>query len=353
MQVRLSQLAELTQGVLTGDPNLTIEKASPLHAADATSITFAERPDRLDWNAATKARAAVVPLGAARPPDDVATIQVADVKAAFEKIVVLFRPPRPRWLQGVSERAVVSPTAKIGKNVAIGPNAVVGDDVEIGDGATIHAGVVLQPGVKIGENTTLFPNVVVYEDCVIGKNCLLHANCVVGAYGFGYDSSTGVHKLAAQFGAVVVEDNVDVGACATIDRGAYDSTVIGEGTKIDNHVMIAHNCQIGKRNMICASVGVAGSVTTGDYVVMAGRVGVRDHIRIGDGAALGAMAGVMGDVPAGARIVGIPATPEKEQMRKQVAFAKLPDALKQLKALQKEVETLKARLDASNDADRR
>lgn len=353
MQVRLSQLAELTQGVLTGDPNLTIEKASPLHAADETSITFAERPDRLDWNAATKARAAVVPLGAARPSDDVATIQVADVKAAFEKIVVLFRPPRPRWLRGVSERAVVSPTAKIGKNVAIGPNAVVGDDVEIGDGATIHAGVVLQPGVKIGENTTLFPNVVVYEDCVIGKNCLLHANCVVGAYGFGYDSSTGVHKLAAQFGAVVVEDNVDLGACATIDRGAYDSTVIGEGTKIDNHVMIAHNCQIGKRNMICASVGVAGSVTTGDYVVMAGRVGVRDHIRIGDGAALGAMAGVMGDVPAGARIVGIPATPEKEQMRKQVAFAKLPDALKQLKALQKEVETLKARLDASNDADRR
>ena len=351
MQARLSQLAELTQGVLTGDPNQPIAKAAPLHTADATSITFAERPDRLDWNAVTQARAVVVPFGTEPPTPEVATIQVADVKEAFEKIVVFFRPPRPRWLQGVSERAVVSPTAKIGPNVAIGPNAVVGADVEIGAGATIHPGVVLQPGVKIGENSTLFPNVVVYEDCVVGKNCLLHANCVVGAYGFGYDSSTGVHALAAQFGNVVIEDNVEIGACATVDRGAYDSTVIGEGTKIDNHVMIAHNCKIGKRNMICASVGIAGSVTTGDYVVMAGRVGLRDHIRIGDGAALGAMAGVMGDVPAGARVVGIPATPEKEQMRKQVAFAKLPDALKQLKALQKEVETLKARLEATDSAE--
>ena len=344
MQVRLSQLAELTQGVLTGDPNLPIAKAAPLHTADATAITFAERPDRLDWNAVTQARAAVVPLDAEQPTPDVATLQVADVKAAFEKIVAFFRPPRPRWLQGVSERAVVSPTAKIGANVAIGPNAVIGDEVEIGDNATIHPGVVLQPGVKIGENTTLFPNVVVYEDCVIGKNCLLHANSVVGAYGFGYDSSTGVHTLAAQFGNVVIEDNVDLGACATVDRGAYDSTVIGEGSKIDNHVMIAHNCKIGKRNMICASVGVAGSVTTGDYVVMAGRVGVRDHLKIGDGAVIGAMAGVMLDVPAGARIVGIPATPEKEQMKKQVALAKLPEMRKEFISLQKDIARMKEQL---------
>ena len=161
------------------------------------------------------------------------------------------------------------------------------------------------------------------------------------AYGFGYESSTGVHVLASQYGNVVVEDNVEIGACATIDRGAYDSTRIGEGTKIDNHVMIAHNCQIGKRNMICASVGIAGSVTTGDYVVMAGQVGVRDHLKIGSGAIIGAMAGVMLNVPEGAKIVGIPATPEREQMRKQVALSKLPDALKEVKRLANEVEELK------------
>lgn len=348
MKASLSQLAELTNGRIVGDPNLVIDAAAPLHSANAHAITFADRPDRVDWLRDTQACAVVLPEDSAcELPDNFSQLRVKNARAAFEIIASYFRPARTDLIaSGVSPQASVDPTAEIGHNPCIAPGVVLGPHVKIGDNVRLFPGVVVLAGASIDDNSTLFPNVVVYENCIIGKNCILHANAVIGAYGFGYDSSTGEHKLASQLGAVEIQDNVEVGACATIDRGAYDNTVIGEGSKIDNHVMIAHNCHIGKRNMICASVGVAGSVVTGDYVVMAGRVGVRDHVSIGDFAILGAMAGVMGDVPAKAKIVGIPATPEKEQMRKQVALAKLPDTQKEVKNLRAQLDDVLKRLEA-------
>lgn len=342
MQVRLSQLAELINGVVVRGGDRIIEQAAPLHSADQRSITFVEKPEKTDWATCTEARAVVAPAnGSECIPEEYALIVVEEPKHAFEKIAAYFRPRRENLVRkGVSNKADIAENAKIGADAAIGAFVTVGKDCVIGDRVTLFPGVVLMDGVVVGDDSTLFPNVVVYENCVIGKNCLIHANTTIGAYGFGYDSSTGVHILAAQYGNVVIEDNVEIGANATVDRAAYDSTRVGEGTKIDNHVMIAHNCQIGKRNMICANVGIAGSVTSGDYVVMAGQAGLRDHIKIGKGAVLGAMAGVMGDIPEGGRFVGIPATPEKEQMRKQVALAKLPETQKEFKKLVKRVEEL-------------
>ena len=351
MKVPLSQLASLTGGVVVGDASRVVEKVAPLHTADSVSITFAEKPEKVDWNSAPKAAAVVLPQGSSVVvPDDVAKLFVESPKAAFERIAAFFHPKIETLEVGVSPKASIASSARIGQNVSIGAFAVVGENVEIADGVKIYPGVVLMANVRIGANTVLFPNVVVYENVRIGANCILHANSVLGAYGFGYDSSTGVHVLAAQYGSVVVEDNVEIGACSTVDRGAYDATYIGEGSKIDNHVMIAHNCKLGKRNMICASVGIAGSVSTGDYVVMAGRVGMRDHLTVGDGAMIGAMAGVMANVPAQARIVGIPATPEKEQMRKQAALAKLPETLKDYRKLRKEVAELESRIAALEQA---
>jgi UDP-3-O-[3-hydroxymyristoyl] glucosamine N-acyltransferase len=205
--------------------------------------------------------------------------------------------------------------------------------VIIGDRVTISAGVKVMAGCQIGADTMLFPNVVLYENTVIGERCIIHACAVLGAYGFGYDSSQGIHVLSQQLGNTVLGDDVEVGACSTIDRGTYSPTLIGNGTKIDNLVMVAHNCRIGKHNLICAGTGIAGSSMTDDYVVMAGRVGIRDHVHIGKGAVLGAMAGVISNVPDGARVVGIPATPEKEQMRMQVAKARLPEMRQELKKL--------------------
>ena len=153
--------------------------------------------------------------------------------------------------------------------------------------------------------------------------------------------------LSAQLGNVVLGADVEIGAGSTIDRGTYGPTTIGEGTKIDDLVMVAHNCQIGRHNMLCSQVGVAGSTTTGDYVVMAGQVGVRDHVHIGDRAVLGAMAGITNDVPAGSRMIGIPATPEREQKVKQAAWSKLPEMRRELRQLQRRVAAIVAQLPAA------
>jgi UDP-3-O-[3-hydroxymyristoyl] glucosamine N-acyltransferase len=192
---------------------------------------------------------------------------------------------------------------------------------------------------------TLFPNVVLYEHTIVGNRVTIHAGAVIGAYGFGYQLSEGRHERSPQLGFVAIDDDVEIGANATIDRGTYGPTVIGEGTKIDNLVMIAHNCRIGRHNLICSQVGIAGSCTTGDYVVMAGQVGLRDHVEIGDRVALGAKAGVMHSIAEGAW-VGIPATPEREQMVKLAAVTRLPEMRKEFRALQRQVAELAARLNA-------
>jgi UDP-3-O-[3-hydroxymyristoyl] glucosamine N-acyltransferase len=244
----------------------------------------------------------------------------------------------------VSLSAFLGPNCKLGRGIEIHPGATIDDDVEIGEGTTIHAGVHIMAGCRIGSEVTIFPNAVLYEDTIVGPRCIIHANAVLGAYGFGYHLKGGRHRLAAQLGNVVLEADVEVGAGTTIDRGTYGSTVIGEGSKIDNQVMIAHNCRIGKHNILCSQVGIAGSTTTGDYVVIAGQVGVRDHVHIGERATLGAKAGIMSDVPDGAVFIGIPATPDREQKLKQVALARLPEMRKQLKALQATVARLETKL---------
>ena len=184
------------------------------------------------------------------------------------------------------------------------PGATIGDDVEIGSGSTIHPGTRVLAGCKLAERVTLFPNVVLYENTQVGAGTIIHSGAVIGSHGFGYRQDAGRHEPSAQLGHVEIGAGVEIGACTTIDRGTYGPTKIGDGTKIDNLVMIAHNCRIGRHNMICSQVGIAGSTSTGDYVIMAGQVGVRDHVHIGTGAVLAAMAGITNDVPAGARMLG-------------------------------------------------
>ena len=267
-------------------------------------------------------------------------IQVDDVHAAFAKIVNHFRVIRHHVAIGISPQAAVSPTAKISPNVQIHPGATIGDDVEIGAGTIVHSGAHVMAGCRIGEQVTIFPGAVLYENTRVGPRCILHSGVVLGAYGFGYKLVDGRHVLSSQLGYVELGPDVEVGAGSTIDRGTYGATVIGEGTKIDNLVMIAHNCRIGRHNLICSQVGVAGSTTTGDYVVMAGQVGVRDHVHIGTGAVLGAKAGVSGDVRDGVHMLGTPAVPEREQKLLFATISKLPEMRKQLHKLQRQVELL-------------
>jgi UDP-3-O-[3-hydroxymyristoyl] glucosamine N-acyltransferase len=341
MSMYLGEIASLVGGFLHGDATLCISGAAILRDAHEGDITLADR-HHLNLLAQSPASAVIVPRDLT-PPGKPFVI-VDDVHASFAKIIERFHPATANRTSGVSAAAYVSDTARLGAHVTVFPGATIGDHVEIGEGTIVHPGVRILDGSRIGRDSVLFPNVVVYERSVIGNRVTLHAGAVIGAYGFGYQVRDGRHERGAQLGYVEIEEDVEVGANSTIDRGTYGPTVIGAGTKIDNLVMIAHNCRIGRHNLICSQVGVAGSCTTGDYVVMAGQVGMRDHLTIGDRVVLGAKSGVMNNIAEPGVWVGIPATPEREQMLKQASLSKLPDMRKDFRALQRQVEELKASL---------
>ncbi|MBC20218.1 MAG: UDP-3-O-(3-hydroxymyristoyl)glucosamine N-acyltransferase [Planctomycetaceae bacterium] len=348
MGTPLAELARIVDGRISGDGTIEIEEAATLAHAQEGEISFLDNTEKQNQLTESRATAFVVPIDC--HPPNATLIHVEDVQLAFAKIVEHFRPPRYAKRIGISPAAIISPSARVGEDVDIHLGATIGDDVTIGDRATIHAGVTVMAGCQVGEDVTLFPNAVLYENTVVGARSIIHAGAVLGAYGFGYSTEGGRHHLSAQLGYVTIGNDVEIGASTTIDRGTYGPTVIGEGTKIDNLVMIAHNCRIGRHNIICSQVGIAGSTTTGDYVVMAGQVGVRDHVHIGSRAVLGAMAGVIGDIPDGECYAGIPATPMREQSFKLAALARLPEMRKQLKRLQRLVEQRENK--ASNSGDK-
>jgi UDP-3-O-[3-hydroxymyristoyl] glucosamine N-acyltransferase len=343
IKATLGQLAEFVQGELRGDPDLVIVGAATLQDATDGQISFVDHPKLLPRIADSPAAAVMIPAdweGVERP-----SIRVAAVRPAFAAIVSWFRPPLQLPRQGIHPTAQIHPSSRLAEDVEVHAHVVIGPECQVGPGSTLHANVTLMGRCQIGRDVTIFPGCVLYRDTVVGDRVVLHANAVLGAYGFGYDTMQGRHVRGDQLGYVILEDDVEIGAGTTVDRGTYGPTVIGEGTKIDNLVMIAHNCRLGKHNLICSQVGVAGSSSSGDYVVMAGQVGVPDHVRIGHRAILGAKSGIMRDVPDDSTVIGIPATPERDQMAKQAAFAKLPEMRRQLRSLTREVERLTAQLE--------
>jgi UDP-3-O-[3-hydroxymyristoyl] glucosamine N-acyltransferase len=319
----IRQLAELVQGRIVGDPSLEITAAQPLGEAGAGHITFVENDKYLSQLHACAASAAVVPESLSA--NGLTLIQVADPLAAFVTIVRhLHGAPEPPP-QGIDPRASILPTAQIGAQPSIHPFASVGEGTSVGARCRIYSGVVVGRNCRLGDDVTIFPNVVLYDGTVLGHRVIIHANSVIGADGFGYRFQNGRHVKVPQLGHVEIGDDVEIGACTTVDRGTFQATRIGEGTKIDNLVQIAHNCRIGRHNLLVSQMGIAGSSSTGDYVVIAGQVGIRDHVHIGKGAVIGAKAGVTKDVAEGERMLGAPATPEREQKRILMSLEKLPD----------------------------
>jgi UDP-3-O-[3-hydroxymyristoyl] glucosamine N-acyltransferase len=218
-------------------------------------------------------------------------------------------------------------------------------------------GVVILPQAEIGDDCIVHANVTIYEYTKIADRVVIHAGTVIGANGFGYRQEGGRHIPTAQLGFVAIDSDVEIGAGVTIDRGTYGATRIGEGTKIDNQVMIAHNCQIGRHNLLCSQVGIAGSCRTGDYVILAGQVGLKDHITLGDHAVVGAQAGVMDDCAGHQVYLGSPATTQREQMQIMAVERRLPEMRREVKQLRRDVDQLKqqaddARSDETSDQDR-
>ncbi len=285
MVATVEQLAELVHGRLVGDGSVSIRSARPVAEAGPGDITFIENDRFAKLLRSSPASAAIVgphfSTGRNDGEQSLAVIEVDDPMSAFLTVRThLIGEQKPRWI-GVHPQACVAPTAQIGQDVAIHPFAYVGDGALIGDGTTLHPGAVIGDGCKLGRDCIIHPNAVLYQNVTLGDRVEIHAGSVLGGDGFGYRQVDGRHVKIPHSGRLEVDNDVEVGANSTIDRATFETTRIGEGTKIDNLVMIGHNNQIGRHNLLCGQVGISGSCKTGDYVVMAGQAGIKDKTQIG------------------------------------------------------------------------
>ena len=337
----LAEIAELVGGKLEGDAALRISGVGDLQGAGPEDLSFFAHP-RYEA-AARQTKAAALLVGPQAPKDlGKARIRVANPSAAFTRVAMLFAPPEAARIAGIHPSAVIDPQAKIGPQVGIGPHVVIEAGSVVGGETQIGAGSFVGRDVTIGSRCILHPRVYVGDRCRIGNRVVLHAGAVVGADGFGYEMKDGKHQKVPQLGYVQIDDDAEIGANTTIDRGRFARTHIGEGAKIDNLVMIAHNCVVGPHSVIVAQSGLSGSTTTGHHVTIAGHVGTVGHIHIGSGAILTAKSGVTKDVPEGQTWRGAPARPIKEQMEMEAYIQQLPQLARRLKAIEGKKKPLSA-----------
>ncbi len=327
---------------LLGDDSIPIRSFDAFDAAGPGALTFYRSARYASAWATGSASAALVTqdlvdacLGSAtgNPARGRALLVVKNVDVACARVLPLLAPPAPARVPGVHPSAVVDPGARVSADASVGPLCVVGPGASIDDGVVLAASVHVGAGARIGRGSFLHPGVRVLDGCVVGAECVLHAGVVIGADGFGYASDAAGHHKIPHIGNVVLGDRVEVGANTCIDRAKFGSTTVGEGTKIDNLVQIAHNCRIGPRCIICGHCGIAGSVEIGEGTVIGGMVGIADGIAIGPGVQIGAHAGVITNIPAKSVYFGQPAGPAREMRRNYVAFRSLADSLAELRKL--------------------
>lgn len=321
MSQTLRDLAEKLGCRLLGDSSITVTSVSSLPSATSHSLVFVDDAQHLD--AALRSSAAAVIAGDFAPSAASKPILIsAQPRLTFARAAKLLRDPDRNRV--IHPSTIVPASAEIGKNVAIGPRAILGEHVKVGDEATIGSGSVIGDDVAIGSHCLLDANVTIYPGTTLGNRVIVQAGAVLGSAGFGYvrDSQTGRYEQSPQIGRLVIEDDVEIGANSTIDRGALDETRIRRGTKIDNLVHIGHNVQIGENVVIAAQTGLSGSVTVEDNVVMGGQVGIGDHARVEAGAMLGGQCGILPKkILRGKGVVfwGTPARPVREYL-KELAF---------------------------------
>lgn len=342
MQSRtLQELADYLGGTVRGDGTVTVNGLAPLESAGPDKVTFLANPKYAVRVADTKAGGVLMAPGGEAYGRNV--IELSNPYLGFAKLLTLFyTSPHPAL--GVLPEAVVGTNVTLGDGISIYPGAVIGNNVVIGDRVVIYPGAVIYDGVQIGDDSVIHANAVIRERCHLGKRCKLQPGAVVGSDGFGFAPDGSSYYPIPQIGIVVLEDDVEIGANATVDRAALEVTLIKRGTKLDNLVQVAHNCQIGEDCMIVSQVGIAGSSKIGNHVTLAGQVGVVGHVKIGDNVIVGAQGGVPGNLAANAYYSGSPAIPHKEWLRSMGVLPKLPDMRKKLNDLEKKLAQLEARL---------
>ncbi len=325
----LAEIASLTGARLAegADGSRRIHGVAPLDLATPTDLTFIDSPRYLPLLAATRAAACLASAKhAPAVPAGVAVLESGRPHDAYVAVLRLMFPdalrPQPIFAAGISPAAHVHPEAKLEDGVTVEPGAVIGAGAEIGRGTVIGPTAVIGPGVRIGRDSHIAAGTTVLN-ALVGNRVILHPGVRIGQDGFGYLMSAKGHAKVPQVGRVVIQDDVEIGAGTTVDRGANRDTVIGEGTKVDNQVQIGHNVQIGRHCVVVAQVGISGSATLGDFVVIGGQAGVNGHVVIGHGAQVAATASVKDDLAAGGRYGGAPARPIKEWYREELALRRM------------------------------
>ena len=344
MEFSAQQIADFLKGTVVGDPAVTVGNISKIEEGKPGTLTFLSNPKYAPYIYSTEASIVLVNNDFQPESEVKATlIKVENSYNALASLLNLVEQSKPQK-KGIDSLAYISPSAKIGDFAYIGAFAYIGENVKIGDGAKIHPHAFIGDNVTIGDNVIIHAGAKIYHECVIGNNCIIHAGTVVGADGFGFaPDDKGNYQKIPQIGNVIIEDNVEIGANACIDRATMGSTIIRKGAKLDNLIQVAHNVEVGSNTVIAAQTGIAGSTKIGENCMFGGQVGVVGHITVADGTKLGAQAGVNSAIKeANQAWQGSPAIPYFSFMKSSAIFRKLPEMQKQIAELQKAIKEINA-----------
>ncbi len=343
----IQRVVEITGGeLLNPGENFTVESIRSLDEAGPRDLSFLSNPKYRHLLKSTSA--GVVLMSEPLSDADFQIVLVKDPYAALAKILDLVDRPRLPDT-GTHPAAVIHESAELGKNVKVAAHAVVGRNAVIGDDTALFPGVVVGDGVKIGSGCILYPNVSIYHDVIIGNRVVIHAGAVIGSDGFGFVREKGAFRKIPQIGTVIIGNDVEIGACTTIDRGSLKDTRIEDGVKLDNLIQIAHNVRIGKYTALAAQVGIAGSAQIGTQVVVGGQVGIGGHVKVGDGSTLAAKTGVTKSLEGNETYAGFPAVSHRAWLREVVNYRRLGQLKDEVLSLKRQLEAVQEHLNEEGE----
>jgi UDP-3-O-[3-hydroxymyristoyl] glucosamine N-acyltransferase len=343
MQFTAAQIAMIINGTVEGNPEAAVHSFGKIEEAQPGQLSFLANPKYEEYLYSTKASLVIINAAQElKEPVQATLIRVPDAYSAFAALLTKYQEMATQQLTGIQEPSHISKSAKLGQQVFIGAFAYIGENVVLGNNVKIFPNAYLGDNVKISDNTIVHPGVKIYHGCIIGKNVTIHAGTVVGSDGFGFaPQADGSFKKVPQIGNVVVEDFVEIGANATIDRATIGSTVIKSGAKLDNLIQVAHNVEVGNNTVIAAQAGVSGSTKIGNNVMIGGQAGIVGHIQIADGSKINAQSGVSKSIKTpNAAVTGSPAFEYTSALRSQAVSRKLPELEKRIKELEQLVKQL-------------
>lgn len=338
MKFTAAQIAEILEGKVEGDPDVEVSELAKIEEGSKGSLTFLSNPKYTSFLYTTNASVTIVNKDfEIDNPVNTTLIKVKDAYKAFSTLLEYYNQIKLNK-SGIENPSFISESAKYGEGLYFGAFSYMGDKVVIGDNVKIYPNVYIGDNVKIGNNVTVFAGVKIYSESLIGNNCTIHSGAVIGADGFGFSpGDTGEYSKVPQIGNVIIEDNVDVGAATTIDRATLGSTIIRQGVKLDNHIQIAHNVEIGENTAIAAQTGIAGSTKIGRNCLIGGQVGIAGHLTIGNRVKIQAQSGIGRDIKDDEMLQGSPAISYSNYNKSYIHFKNLPQSMNRLHQLEKKI----------------